>query len=96
MRQIDAARGPDALPLAWMLVRDECALLPRGDDRQNELRMTYAIIRQHQLARSSTAPAAGALLEAIASVRSRHHGFRPMYDIVYFDSLSDASESADA
>ncbi len=66
------------------LIREETRHIPRGPLPQNELRMVYAIQRQHDLA-GDIAPTARASLEsALQSVRSRHHGFLPKYDAEFF------------
>lgn len=67
------------------LVKRECRHIPRGDYAQNELRMTYAILRQHHLGTAKDASASAALDEAVASVMARHPQFSPLYDRSFFD-----------
>ena len=59
------------------LVREELLHLPRGSEAQNELRMVYAIQRQHDLGRDPSTPASASFDRALSSVLQRHPTFRP-------------------
>jgi hypothetical protein len=66
------------------LIRNEIRRIPRGDYAQNELRMVYAIVRQHDLARRPAASGTVALAQALRSVHARHPDFVAAYDCTYF------------
>lgn len=66
------------------LLREDLRHIPRGGYEQNELRMVYAIVRQHEFAEDARTPSAASLERAIDSVRQRHPTFTPLYDAAYF------------
>lgn len=65
-------------------LREEMRHIPRGSLSQNELRMVYAIQRQHDLAEDPAFRAQTSLERAVASVRNRDHAFTPAFDAVFF------------
>lgn len=65
-------------------LREELRGMPRGDLSQNELRMVYAIQRQHDLTQDPESLASDSLKRAVDSVKKRHPMFAPVFDAAAF------------
>lgn len=67
------------------ITKEELAHVPKGSLPQQELRMTYQMLRMHSLGKKGKGESREDVLkEAIESVKKRNPGFEPRYDEAYF------------